>query len=84
MGGKRIREAVDAALAGQALPEGFQFGKRMWWEGLTEAQRAYVQSRIPDGLVTLVRQALNGAEPNEAFLKGEAMWYEGLTDEEKS
>jgi len=84
MGGKRIREAVDAALAGEALPEGFQFGERMWWEGLTEAQRAYVHGRIPDGLAILVRESLDGAEPNEAFLKGEAMWYEGLTGDQKS
>lgn len=82
VGGARIRSAVDAVLAGEALPEGFAFGERMWWEGLTDAQRAYVQERIPQSLAALVIE-VHGEAP-EAFIKGEKPWWDGLSDEEKA
>lgn len=83
-GGQRIRQAVEAVLAGQPLPDGFQAdNERMWWEGLTDAQRAYVHANITGGLARLVRQAKDGGEPSAAFLSGEAMWWDGLTDEQK-
>ncbi len=84
-GGERIRQAVNAVLAGEPLPEGFQFDEdRMWWEGLTDAQRNYVQQQIPQGLARLVQEAKGGEPPSQAFLQGQAMWFDGLTQEEKS
>jgi hypothetical protein len=84
VGGPRIRAAVDAVLAEQPLPEGFEFEEtRMWWEGLTEAQRAYVQQNMTRGLSQLVREATQ-AEPSPKIISGEAMWYEGLNEEQKA
>ena len=84
VGGERIRAAVDAVLAGEPLPDGFEFDNtRMWWEGLSDAQRAYVQANMTRGLSQLVREATN-AEPSTKIISGEAMWYEGLNEEQKS
>lgn len=85
VGGERIRLAVQAAIAGEQLPDGFAFGERMWWEGLTEPQRAYVNERITAGLVRLVTEALGGTPPAEAeaILRGEKMWFNGLSEGEK-
>jgi hypothetical protein len=82
LGGERIRAAVDLALAGAPLPEGFTFGERMWWEGLTDAQRDYVWQRLPQGLMRLT-QEVTGGELDEAIGKGEKAWHDGLTDEQK-
>lgn len=74
-----IRMAVDLALAGKPLPPGFVYDERKaWWEGLTEAQKAYVMTNIPRELERLVRKS--GATPSDAFLRGEALWYDGLDD----
>lgn len=81
VGGQRIRAAVAAAIAGEPLPEGFEYGQRMWWEGLTVAQKAYVLERIPSALAALVEKL---ATPSEAFLKGEAMWWDGLDEDQKA
>ncbi len=82
-GGARIREAVDAALAGKPLPEGFCYGERMWWEGLSDARRQFVQERIPQALAHLVREVTYGRASAAAFLEGEKPWWEGLTEEQK-
>ncbi len=84
IGGARIREAVEAALKGQPLPAGFEFAERMWWEGLSEAQRNYVWQRIPLGLARLVSEATQATASTEAFLKGEKPWWDGLSDEQKA
>jgi hypothetical protein len=58
-----IKAAVHLALAGQALPDGFEYeAKKAWWEGLTEAQKAYVIANIPRELARLVRES--GCTPN--------------------
>jgi hypothetical protein len=79
-GGERIRQAVDAALAGEELPEGFMYGTRMWWEGLSDAQRQWVWDRVGASLPPLVSQV---AQPSEAYLNGKAPWWDGLTDDER-
>lgn len=90
VGGERIKLAVQAALADpdlddSGLPEGFAFDKdRAWWEGLTDAQRTYVQTNIPRGLVKLVTEAKGGDSPSEKFLAGEAMWWDGLDEDQKA
>lgn len=83
VGGARIREAIELALRNEPLPEGFAVdADRAWWEGLTDAQREYVQSNVPRGLAELVEQ-VTGAPASPAFLAGEAPWWEGLTDVQK-
>ncbi len=83
VGGERIRAAVTALLAGDPLPEGFTLDENpMWWAGLSQKQRAYVEKNTPRGLAKLVREA--GAKPSKAFLKGKAMWWDGLNDEQKA
>ncbi|MDZ4832860.1 MAG: hypothetical protein SGJ27_03575 [Candidatus Melainabacteria bacterium] len=82
--GDSIRAAVAAALRGELLPEGFTFDQnRMWWEGLTEAQVAYVRQNMVRGLGELVTEAQGGLPPAEAFLAGQAMWHEGLDQDKK-
>lgn len=84
LGGERIREAVEAALNGKPLPDGFQFDeKRMWWEGLTDAQRNYVHANMTRGLSRLVEQARPGASAPLGIITGELMWYDGLSEDEK-
>jgi hypothetical protein len=83
-GGARIRQAVEAALKGEALPEGFAYDERKaWWTGLTDLQRQYVHDNTARGLATLVT-AVTKREPSPLFLKGEAMWWDGLNEEEKA
>jgi len=83
-GGPRIRQVVEGVLAGQPLPEGFEFdADRAWWDGLSETQCHYVRERIAPGLVRLVTAVRNGQPVSERFLSGEAMWWDGLTAEEK-
>ena len=84
VGGTRIRQAVDAALKGEALPEGFTLDeKKMWWAGLTDTQRQYVHDNMGRMLANVVTQVQNGAPPSPRFLSGEVMWYDGLTEEQK-
>ncbi|MBZ0186579.1 MAG: hypothetical protein K8F91_10055 [Candidatus Obscuribacterales bacterium] len=80
LGGQRIKQAVELALSGKPLPEGFEFGQRMWWEGLSEVQRAYVQERIPADLARLVSEL---ATPSQAFLDGTEPWWDGLSPTQK-
>lgn len=83
VGGAAIRAAVEAVLRGDPLPEGFTMDEDLpWWHGLTDAQKAYVQSSIVRGLRELVVES--GATPSVAFDAGEAMWYDGLDDEHKT
>jgi hypothetical protein len=85
VGGERIRQAVDAALKGDSLPEGFVFDEqKMWWSGLSDTQRQYVQANLHAGLVRLVTEVLNGQSPSPQVISGEAMWYEGLAEEQKA
>ncbi len=85
VGGDAIRAAVAAALAGEPLPEGFAYEEnRMWWEGLTEVQVAYVRANMIRGLTTLVTAARDGQSPSAAFLAGEAMWWDGLDETQKT
>lgn len=84
VGGDAIRAAVDAVLRGNPPPEGFAFDThRMWWDGLTEAQVAYVQGNMKRALGELVTEAQDGAPPAAAFLDGSAMWFEGLDQSKK-
>lgn len=84
LGARRIREVVDLALKGAPLPPEVQVDEeRAWWEGLTDAQRNYVQQNVSRGLSELVREATNGEQTAERFLKGEIPWWEGLTYEQK-
>jgi hypothetical protein len=85
VGGERIRAAVDAALKGDDLPEGFVFDKdKAWWEGLTEAQRGYVHQNMTRALAELVTEAKGGEPPSAKFLAGEAMWWDGLDEAQKA
>jgi hypothetical protein len=84
-GGERIREMVDSLLAGGELPDGVAQDKdRMWWEGLSDAQRAYVQERISDGIARIVREVTNGEHSCEQFLQGVQPWWEGLGEDHKA
>lgn len=84
-GGQRIREAVEAALKGEALPEGFAFdADRMWWEGLTENQRSYVHANMTRGLAKLVSEVTGQLPPSERIISGEAAWHEGLDETQKA
>ncbi len=84
-GGARIREVVDTVLQGGQPPEGFEFdAEKLWWEGLSEAQRAYVWGRIPAAILDEVRAVKKGESLPEAVLSGEKPWHDGLTDEEKA
>lgn len=84
VGSERIRAAVDAALKGDPLPEGFTFDEdRMWWEGLSEPQVAYVRAKIAGGIHQLVMEALDGKPPSQAYLNGKAMWWDGMDDTQK-
>lgn len=81
----RVREVVDGVLNGEPLPDGFVFdNEKMWWSGLSEAQRAWVNAQVPLDLQRLVREVKSGKPMSEAFLRGEAMWWDGLTDDEKA
>ena len=61
VGAQAIRTAVDAALRNEDLPDGFVFdAERMWWEGLTDAQVAYVRANIVRDLIVMVRDARGG------------------------
>ncbi len=85
VGGERIRQAVDAALKGDTLPEGFVFDEnKAWWSGLNDSQRQYVQANMQAGLVRLVTEVLNGQSPSPQVISGEAMWYEGMDEEQKA
>lgn len=84
VGGTRIRAAVSAVLAQQPLPEGFAFDEeRPWWTGLTDGQRQYVQSNIPNALAKSVLK-LTGAPASTAHLRGEQPWWDGLSEEHKA
>jgi len=84
VGGARIREVVDAVLRGEALPDGFVFDEeKMWWAGLSAAQRQYVHDNSTAGLARVVTEVKNGEPPSAAFLAGEAAWWDGLTEDEK-
>jgi hypothetical protein len=84
VGGERIRLAVAAALAGQSLPEGFKFdAARMWWEGLSEDQRAYVHNGMRPGLAEIVRDITGSNAVDDDIVSGAKMWYEGRSDKEK-
>lgn len=84
VGAERIRAAVDAALAGEPLPEGFTFdADRAWWEGLTEDQVAYVRSQFTRMLSDLVTEAQGGTPANPDILAGKAMWFDGLDETKK-
>jgi hypothetical protein len=83
-GGERIRQATDAALKGDPLPEGFSYDEeRSWWEGLTDQQVAYVRRNIPRGLARLVSEATDGAPLSDAITNGEKFWADGLSEEQK-
>lgn len=85
VGGQSIRQAVALALAGEPLPDGFVYDEQqMWWSGLSDRQRQYVQDNILRGLAELVTRARHGEAPSPRFLAGEAMWWDGLTEDEKS
>jgi hypothetical protein len=81
LGGERIRQAVDAALAGEPLPEGFDFAEISWWAGLSKEQVALVHSKIPLYIARIVREVA-GRDP-EGFIAGTEPWWEGLDDEQK-
>jgi hypothetical protein len=84
VGGERIRLAVEAALAGQSLPEGFNFdADRAWWEGLSEAQRAYVHNGMRPGLAEIVRDITGANTVDDDIVSGARMWFDGRSDEEK-
>jgi hypothetical protein len=83
VGGAAIRAAVDAAIRGEALPEGFVYDEELpWWHDCTDEQKAYVQANIVRILRELVVES--GATPSAAFDAGEAMWWDGLDEEQKS
>ncbi|MDR3616562.1 MAG: hypothetical protein P4L53_23585 [Candidatus Obscuribacterales bacterium] len=83
VGGAAIRDAVEKALSGEELPEGFAFeDTRMWWSGLSVRQREYVDARKLAGLTELV-ELVNDGYASPRILTGEAMWYDGLTEEQK-
>jgi hypothetical protein len=84
VGGEAIRNAVEQALSGEELPEGFAFeDTRMWWSGLSVRQREYVDARMVYGLTELV-ELVNDGYASPLILTGEAMWHEGLTEEQKN
>jgi hypothetical protein len=84
VGGERIRGAVEAALAGQTLPEGFTFdAERAWWECLSEPQRAYVHHGMRPGLAEIVRDIVGAQAVDDDIVSGARMWFEGRSDEEK-
>ena len=80
LGAAKIREAIDAMLKGEQLPEGFEAGARTWWEGLTTEQMHWVQSQMPALLLKLVRTV---GEPSEAYLRDGQPWWDGLSQEQK-
>jgi hypothetical protein len=85
VGGERIRAAVEAALRGEELPDGFSFDDtRMWWTGLSDYQRQHVHNHMLEGLARLVTEAKKGEAPSARFLNGEAMWWDGLDEEQKA
>lgn len=84
-GGERIRAVVNSIIAGEAPPIGFEFdAERMWWEGLSEAQCAYVRSHLTEGLAHLVREATDASELDKRIVQGEIMWYTDLSEEQKN
>ncbi len=84
VGGERIRLAVQAALAGQLLPEGFTFqAQNMWWEGLSDAQRLYVHSRMRSALAELVRDVTGASTVDDDIVSGAKMWFDQRSDAEK-
>ncbi len=84
-GGERVRQVVESCLAGEPLPEGFNFdADRAWWDGLSDSQCDYVRARIADALLRLVTAVRNGQPVSERYLSGEEMWWDGLSDDEKA
>jgi len=83
-GGESIRAATRAALAGLPLPEGFVMDDtRMWWSGLTAAQRDYVHANTRPAIAALVQEE-TGAPVVPGFLEGEKPWWEGLDEAAKA
>jgi len=82
LGGDRIKAAVAAACANQALPEGFQVTETAWWGGLTQDQVNLVHAKIPLYIAKLVK-SVSGVTPS-AFLNGEAPWWVELSDDQKN
>lgn len=80
VGAAKIREAVDALLKDEPLPEAFEAGPRTWWEGLTEQQMHWVQGQMPALLLELVQMV---GEPSPAYLRNEEPWWDGLSQEQK-
>jgi hypothetical protein len=79
-----IREVVDATLKGEPLPDGFNFDQeKMWWAGLTDSQRNYVQQNITRGMARLVQEVQHTALPSEAIVSGEQMWFAVCDEEQK-
>jgi hypothetical protein len=84
-GGQQIRAAVEAALKDEPLPAGFEFdADRMWWEGLTDNQRNYVQANMTRGLAKLVSTVTGQEPPSERIISGEAAWHEDLDENQKA
>ena len=80
-GGTKIREVVDDILNGKDAPNGFVFDDdTMWWAGLSDFQRDYVDQNIPRGITGLILKS--GAKPSEAYLNDQAFWADGLSDEQ--
>lgn len=80
-GGERIRQAVDAALKGEPLPEGFVFDEETaWWAGLSPAQRQYVDDNMQAGLIRVVTEVNGGQSPSPRVISGEAPWWDGLDE----
>lgn len=85
VGGERIRQVVEAVLAGEALPEGFEMDEeKMWWHGLTDAQRAYVYANIKQSIFDLVRELTDGQFPPDDYLTTDNMWYEGVDEDARN
>lgn len=85
VGGEAIRRAVELALAGEELPEGFEMDEeKMWWEGLTEDQRAYVYAHLEQAIFDLVRELTDGQFPDDDYLTTDKMWYEGMEEGDKN
>ena len=81
--GDEIRAAVDAALAGGNLPDGFVFDQEnMWWTGLTQSQVDYVHAHTREGIFRVVRKITEGQFPPDEYLSDEALfWADGIDDQ---
>lgn len=83
-GGERIREAVNAALAGRPLPDGFEFDQTtMWWEGLNEGQRNWAWGQVPSLLLEALREVLPGRPVPPGVQSGDSPWWDGLSENER-